>query len=101
MLCLSGMEDPVERASTRLRALFNERPFLYMPAVYHALGGLMAQQAGCDAAYVGGYVTGSARAVSEPLLTLTEQVETAEAVARAIALPVVCDAGAGFGEPLH
>jgi methylisocitrate lyase len=72
-----------------------------MPAVYHALGGLMAQQACCDAAYVGGYVTGSTRAVSEPLLTLTEQVETAEAVARAISLPVVCDAGAGFGEPLH
>jgi 2-methylisocitrate lyase-like PEP mutase family enzyme len=91
----------MERASTRLRALFRERSFLYMPAVYHALGGLMAQQAGCDAAYVGGYVTGSTRAVSEPLLTLTEQVETAEAVARAIAIPVVCDAGAGFGEPLH
>lgn len=94
-------ENKVERATTRLRALFRDRPFLYMPAVYHALGGLMAQQAGCAAAYVGGYVTGSTRAVSEPLLTLTEQVETAESVARAISLPVVCDAGAGFGEPLH
>lgn len=91
----------MERATTRLRQLFTDRPFLYMPAVYHALGGLMAQQVGCDAAYVGGYVTGSTRAVSEPLLTLTEQVETAEAVARGISLPVVCDAGAGFGEPLH
>lgn len=91
----------MERATTRLRALLRDRPFIYMPAVYHALGGLMAQQAGCAAAYVGGYVTGSTRAVSEPLLTLTEQVETAEAVARAISLPVVCDAGAGFGEPLH
>ncbi len=91
----------MEHASTRLRRLLSERPFVYMPAVYHALGGLMAQQAGCDAAYVGGYVTGSTRAVSEPLLTLTEQVDTAAAVARAISLPVVCDAGAGFGEPLH
>ncbi len=91
----------MERASTRLRQVFRERPLLYMPAVYHALGGLMAQQTGCDAAYVGGYVTGSTRAVSEPLLTLTEQVDTAAAVARAISLPVVCDAGAGFGEPLH
>lgn len=91
----------MERASTRLRGLFRDRPFLYMPAVYHALGGLMAQQAGCDVAYVGGYVTGSSQAVSEPLLTLTEQVNIAEAVARAISLPVICDAGAGFGEPLH
>jgi hypothetical protein len=38
----------VESASARLRGLFRERPFVYMPAVYHALGGLMAQQAGCD-----------------------------------------------------
>ncbi|MCZ6872791.1 MAG: isocitrate lyase/PEP mutase family protein [bacterium] len=91
----------MQRATIRLRSLFRQQSFLYMPAVYHALGGLMAQQAGCDVAYVGGYVTGSTRAVSEPLLTLTEQVETAEAVARAISLPVVCDAGAGFGEPLH
>jgi methylisocitrate lyase len=95
------MENQMERSSTRLRGLFRARAFLYMPAVYHALGGLMAQQVGCDAAYVGGYVTGSTRAVSEPLLTLTEQVDTAEAVARAISIPVVCDAGAGFGEPLH
>ena len=50
---------------------------------------------------VGGYVTGGSRAVSEPLLTLTEQVATAEAVARAVTVPVLCDAGAGFGEPLH
>jgi hypothetical protein len=40
-------EEAVERATTRLRALFRDRSFLYMTAVYHALGGLMAQQAGC------------------------------------------------------
>ena len=73
----TGMEHTVERATTRLRGLFRERPFLYMPAVYHALGGLMAQQAGCDAAYVGGYVTGGSLAVSEPLLTMDEQVRLA------------------------
>jgi 2-methylisocitrate lyase-like PEP mutase family enzyme len=32
---------------------------------------------------------------------MTEQVETAEHVARSIKAPVICDAGAGFGEPLH
>ena len=49
---------------------------------------------------MGGFVTGGSRAVTEPLLTLTEQVETASQIARAISLPVVADAGAGFGEPL-
>ena len=91
----------MERSTTRLRALLKEKDFLYMPAVYYPLGGRLIQDMGFDAAYVGGYVTGGSRAVSEPLLTMTEQVETAEHVAHSISAPVVCDAGAGFGEPLH
>jgi 2-methylisocitrate lyase-like PEP mutase family enzyme len=91
----------MERPTSKLRALLEAKPFLYLPAVYDPLGGRMAAALGFDAVYVGGYVTGGSRAVTEPLLTMTEQVETAEAVARSVALPVVCDAGAGFGEPLH
>ena len=91
----------MDRQTTRLRALLKEKKFLYLPAVYDPLGARMAEEIGFDAAYVGGYVTGGSRAVTEPLLTLTEQVETAESVARAVAIPTVCDAGAGFGEPLH
>ena len=91
----------MEKATTRLRKLFSDKPFVYLPSVYYPLGGRMVQEIGFDAAYIGGYVTGGSRAVSEPLLTLTEQVETAEGVARAIDIPTVCDAGAGFGEPLH
>jgi methylisocitrate lyase len=91
----------MERPTTKLRAVLKAKPFVYMPAVYDPLGGRMAAAAGFDAAYVGGYVTGGSRAVTEPLLTMTEQVETAEAVARSAAVPIVCDAGAGFGEPLH
>jgi methylisocitrate lyase len=91
----------MERSTTRLRALLKDKPFLYMPAAYDPLGGRMAAAAGFDAVYVGGYVTGGSRAVTEPLLTMTEQVETAEAVARSVEIPTLCDAGAGFGEPLH
>jgi methylisocitrate lyase len=91
----------MDRHTTRLRALLAEKDCLYLPAVYDPLGGRMAESLGFDAAYVGGYVTGGSRAVSEPLLTLTEQVATAESVARSVAVPTVCDAGAGFGEPLH
>lgn len=75
--------------------------FLYLPSVYDGLLARLVTQCGVQAAYVGGYVTGGSRAVSEPLLTLTEQVETAAAVAQATDIPVLCDAGAGFGEPLH
>ena len=51
--------------------------------------------------YTGGYMTGAHTSITEPLLTLTEQVEVAQKVARAVDLPVLTDAGAGYGDPLH
>lgn len=87
--------------TSKLRALLRARTFLHMPAVYDPLGARLVEQAGFEAAYVGGYVTGGSRAITEPLLTMSEQVETAEAVAASVDIPVVVDAGAGFGEPLH
>src|SRR5690606_2507856 len=89
------------RATTRLRALLRDKDFVYMPAVYHPLGGRLVENLGFDAAYVGGYVTGASLAVSEPLLTMDEQLSVAGSVANSISLPVVVDGGAGFGEPLH
>jgi methylisocitrate lyase len=91
----------MQKRTGKLRALLKARTFLHMPAVYDPLGARLVEQAGFEAAYVGGYVTGSSRAVTEPLLTMTEQVEIAEAVAASIDIPVIADAGAGFGEPLH
>lgn len=91
----------MERPTSKLRSLLKEKPFVYMPAAYYPLGARMAADIGFDAVYVGGYVTGGSRAITEPLLTMSEQVETAEAVARSVDIPTLCDAGAGFGEPLH
>jgi 2-methylisocitrate lyase-like PEP mutase family enzyme len=91
----------MERATTKLRKLLKEKNFLYMPSAYYPLGARVAQQIGIESAYVGGYVTGGSKAVSEPLLTMDEQVRVAGEIARAVSIPIVADAGAGFGEPLH
>ena len=72
------------RATATLRELLKKGRFIYMPAVYYPLGGRLVEHLGFPAAYVGGYVTGASRAVTEPLLTLTEQVETAALVATCI-----------------
>lgn len=90
-----------QRQTTRLRALLRQKTFLHMPSVYDAIGGRLVQSLGFEAAYVGGYVTGGSLAVSEPLLTMTEQIQVAGDVAQSVTIPVVADAGAGFGEPLH
>ena len=89
------------RPTTLLRQLLRDKTFLHMPSVYDALTGRLVQSLGYEAAYVGGYVTGGSLAVTEPLLTMTEQVTLAGAIAQSVRIPVIADAGAGFGEPLH
>ncbi len=91
----------MKNASARLRSLLNTQTFLHMPAIYDPMGGRLVEQAGFEAVYVGGYVTGGSRAITEPLLSMTEQIAVAAEVARSVNIPVVVDAGAGFGEPLH
>jgi 2-methylisocitrate lyase-like PEP mutase family enzyme len=51
-----------------LRELIRTGEFLHMPAVYDPLGGLLVQRSGFKVYFVGGYVTGAALAISEPLL---------------------------------
>ena len=89
------------RKTTRLRELLRAKTFLHMPGAYDALGTRLVEQAGFEAVYNGGYVTGASRAVTEPLLTMTEQITLAADAAAAVDIPMVVDAGAGFGEPLH
>jgi 2-methylisocitrate lyase-like PEP mutase family enzyme len=98
---LSIQNVNMTKKTSALRAYLKAGTFLHMPAVYDPLGARLVEQAGFEAAYVGGYVTGGSQAITEPLLTMTEQVDVAEAVASSIDIPVLADAGAGFGEPLH
>jgi hypothetical protein len=66
---------------TDLRQLLKEEPFVYMPPDYDALGGRLVEDLGFKAVYIGGFVTGSSRCTSEPLLTV-------EGVADAIPLRI-------------
>ncbi len=91
----------MNRPGARFRALLETKTFLHMPSVYDALGGRLVQSLGFEAAYVGGYVTGGSTTISEPLLTMTEQVRLASDIALSVDIPVIADAGAGWGEPLH
>ncbi|HEX2151709.1 MAG TPA: isocitrate lyase/PEP mutase family protein [Stellaceae bacterium] len=85
----------------RLRELLASGEFLYMPSAATPIEGCLAAAAGTPLVYTGGYVSGASRAISEPLLTMDEQVRIAGEVARAVSVPLIADAGAGFGEPLH
>src|SRR5260370_14741729 len=72
-----------------------------MPSATTPLEGKLAETMGANLVYTGGYATGASRAITEPLLTMDEQVPVAGEVARAVEVPLIADAGAGFGGPLH
>jgi 2-methylisocitrate lyase-like PEP mutase family enzyme len=86
---------------SRLRATLQRGETIVAPGAYDPLSARVVQALGFSAVYTGGYMTGAHTSITEPLLTLTEQVEVAQKVAHAVNLPVIADAGAGYGDPLH
>ena len=91
----------VQRATTKLRALVKKGRFLELPSAYDPITARLAESAGFRTVYNGGFVTGGMTCITEPLLTMTEQLRVAASMAQAVTIPVVMDAGAGWGEPLH
>lgn len=71
------------------------------PGVYDALSAKIAARAGHRALYLGGNAMALALGKGQPFLTLAETLEITTRVASATDLPVLVDAGAGFGEPAH
>ena len=71
------------------------------PGAYDPISARLVQSLGFDTIYTGGYMSGAHLAVTEPLMTMTEQVDVASRVVKAVPLPVICDADAGYGEPVH
>lgn len=84
-----------------LRDMLQRRETVVAPGAYDPISGRVVQALGFPAVYTGGYITGAHTTITEPLLTLTEQVEVARKVVQAVTLPVLSDAGAGYGDPLH
>lgn len=89
------------KGSTQFRALLKRSKIIAMPSAYDPLGARLIEQAGFPGVYNGGFVTGGMTCITEPLMTMTEQFQVASNVANAVSIPVVTDAGGGYGEPLH
>ena len=89
------------RMTTRLRTMVKRGQFLELPATYDPITARIAESAGFKTLYNGGFVTGGKSCISEPLLTMSDQIATAGEIAKSVNVPLVMDAGAGWGEPLH
>ncbi|MSP97354.1 MAG: methylisocitrate lyase [Betaproteobacteria bacterium] len=88
-------------ARVRFRELMAGPRFILALGVWDPYTARVAEALGIQCVHIGGYQLGAHYVTSEPLLTLTELATTTRYVTSAVRIPVVVDAGAGFGEPLH
>ncbi len=95
------MELPVSEAGRKFRKLLQGNGLILAPIVFDPLTARIAEMVGLGAVSLGGYAVGAHLCVTEPLTTLTEMVAISRNVASAVEIPVIVDAGAGYGEPLH
>lgn len=86
---------------TELRRMLQSGEMIVAPGGYDALTTKIIEHLGFRAAYMGGWMTGAHLCTTEPLTTLTEQVANASWSVRAINIPLIVDAGAGFGDAVH
>ena len=95
------MVDKHLKPSTRFRQLLAEPKLIGGINVYDPLIARIAQQMGFQAVALGGYQHGTALCVAEPRLTMTEVIEDARLITKAISILLKVDCGAGFGEAVH
>ena len=86
----------------RLRAAWQAGPIM-IPGAFNALAAKLAERLGFPAVYLSGGAlsAGWAGLPDIGLVTQTEFAEQAAVLARATALPVLCDADTGFGEAVN
>ena len=90
------------RPTTRLRGLLAGSELIVAPFVFDALQAKLVERAGLPAAYMTGFGTAAARGYPDVgLLTQTEMAANVRTIARAVSIPVICDADTGYGNPLN
>ncbi|WP_231129037.1 isocitrate lyase/PEP mutase family protein [Candidatus Nitrosocosmicus hydrocola] len=84
------------------KLLNRENSILVMPGVYDALTAKIAEHVGFEAIFQTGYGT-SASMLALPdfgFLSITETIETARRITRAVDIPLIVDVDTGYGNPL-
>lgn len=91
------------RATTRLRQLLQRDRALIAAGAFSPMPAKIAEQVGFEAVYMpgGGTALNRLGMADLGLITMSEMVDNAAAIARAVQLPVIADADTGFGNQLN
>lgn len=95
--------SPDANGPARLRALLAADGPLLVPGAYDALSARLVEQAGFAAVYMTGFGT-TASLLGMPdvgLLGMTEMVDNAARMARAVDVPLISDADTGYGNAVN
>jgi len=88
-------------ATRQLRALLAGSRALVAPAVFNPLSAKLAEAAGFQVLYLGGGTLGYLKCSLEANLNITELAQAGIEIRAACDLPLILDAAAGFGDPMH
>ncbi|THA56784.1 hypothetical protein E6P78_31730 [Streptomyces sp. A0958] len=84
--------------AAQLRALFERPGPVRIVGAHNALGARLAERAGFDGVWSSGLEVSASHALPDAdILTMTELLEVARSMAAAVAVPVVADCDAGYG----
>jgi 2-methylisocitrate lyase-like PEP mutase family enzyme len=90
------------KTTTRLRQMLAEPGMIVAPGSYDCISARTIEQAGYSCAYMTGAGTSMSRGFPDyGLLTMSEMVENAAAIARSIDIPLISDADTGYGNELN
>src|SRR3990170_9071628 len=88
--------------AARLRAMLRADGMVVAPFVFDALQAKTAEAAGFEAVYMTGFGTAASRGYPDVgLLTMAEMVANVRDLARAVGIPVICDADTGYGNAIN
>lgn len=97
--CKNG--PPPEMAGSKIHDLLAAHGMVAAPGVGDPFSARLVERVGFKCLYLGGNALGVTLAKGQPLITLTETVDCAARIVRTSRLPLIVDAGAGFGAPPH
>jgi methylisocitrate lyase len=98
---LSASEEKAMNARKKLHELLAGSRALVAPAVFNPLSAKLAQAAGFEVLYLGGGTLGYLKCCLEANLNITELTQAGIEIRAACDLPLILDAAAGFGDPMH
>jgi methylisocitrate lyase len=91
-----------ESPGAKLRELLRRDEILVEPNVFDALTARVAEHLGYHSVSLGGFQVGAHLLGSpEPLVCLEDMALAVRYATTAVSIPIMVDAGAGWGEPLH